>query len=1248
MTDQLREEFRSPPADEFGNVPFWWWDGDRLDEDRITDQLETLSDRGVEAVCFEQKYPHGSPEGPDAPYFSEEWWTYMEHAVAECDRLGMDLWIHDETYHHSPPSWKRYWQDHVEELSEDEPALRGRIIDRVATDVEPGETVTLSVDEGFSVLSAAAYPRTDTGVLSVDGAVQVDVSDDVVDDRGVDWTAPDDVTYHVAVVGTREEGLCRTTRDVVDRILDLHYGEYVDRLGDALGDPIVGTFQDELYMLQGTVPCDRRLLARYRAEWDEDPLPELIRLFEDCGEGTTAFRTRYYDVVTTMLEENWFQPLYEWHERRGLRFAHDNWGRNDLTEHATEYGDYVRTMRWFQEPGYDDGKEFEGVGTRNFFDGKLASSIAACYGRGRVWGELFHTTGWGFPPSLQLAGIAENACYGLTRYNMHGLYYATLGGWYEHAPPDAHFRQPYWEHADAFNDAVRRLMFLFSRGSPVVDLAMLYPITSVQAHRLAAGVPEINAPGGRHPVEFEPEGRTIDELTREFSESLYDDVADLLFVDHETLAESTTTTDGRLAFAGVEAPVFVLGPTTTVRRAVLSAAVEHVENGGVIVAAGGLPSATVEGGERDDALDDALARLFGPEYGASTDELEVVERDHGGVGILVPEASTTGLRDVLSNYVDLDVDAPGDVYRAHRRVDDTDVYLLLNTRDEPRSIEIGLRATGQPELWDVHSGEIEPIREFERDGEYTRMELDFATHEFHVVAVDGSESPRLSVVDTSLSEVTGIVEDGESSVVTGYAAESGRHEATAAVDGDVRVGETDESVVVPDPIALDGGWTFELEPTLHNRWGDFRYPASDERVGVEVREFRWRCDPSDGGTGDDGVDAIDAPVDEGENGDWTTVRWSYGPRFWHRTATTDDPADVTTPDEDADEWEPYTFSTTQGKPGTHHDDHGLSGTVSDEFLVAPEGDGPAHFWTTVRNDEARTVACHHGSGIRSLRVDGQSVDVPADATGTVEVDVPAGSPSVHLVVEPGVATHVVFEPLPATTRERDMAYVPRLRWFHESDALAFDHRPWESAPTNRFRFSLPAGATAFTVPTDRPCRVWVDETEASVDGGRVAVAATAEPRTVTVVVVGEPGEYGGAVLTGPVAVETEPIEVTPGDWRDLGLDAYSGIGVYRTTVTVPTEADDGRVVLDLGDVAVSASVRVNGEHAGTTFAPPYQVDVTGVVEPGENEVTVRVANTVANHFETEVPTRYVYSNQTRSGMLGSVELRILPTVRIDV
>ena len=37
----LYEDFLNPPR-EYGEVPFWWWSGDRLDKERIGRQLEQI------------------------------------------------------------------------------------------------------------------------------------------------------------------------------------------------------------------------------------------------------------------------------------------------------------------------------------------------------------------------------------------------------------------------------------------------------------------------------------------------------------------------------------------------------------------------------------------------------------------------------------------------------------------------------------------------------------------------------------------------------------------------------------------------------------------------------------------------------------------------------------------------------------------------------------------------------------------------------------------------------------------------------------------------------------------------------------------------------------------------------------------------------------------------------------------------------------------------------------------------------
>jgi len=90
---------------------------------------------------------------------------------------------------------------------------------------------------------------------------------------------------------------------------------------------------------------------------------------------------------------------------------------------------------------------------------------------------------------------------------------------------------------------------------------------------------------------------------------------------------------------------------------------------------------------------------------------------------------------------------------------------------------------------------------------------------------------------------------------------------------------------------------------------------------------------------------------------------------------------------------------------------------------------------------------------------------------------------------------------------------------------------------------------------------------------------------------------------------------------------------YRKEVTVPEGA--GRVFLDLGRIVATCEVKVGGKDAGVMIAPPYRVDVTDLVHPGQNEVEVLVYSTLANHYQT-VPTPY--RGDPEAGLVGPVKL----------
>lgn len=89
----LYEEFVNPPR-EYGEVPFWWWIGDKLDKARLARQLEDLHRKGVAGT--QVNYCHlrsgnwrTMPVEPEI--FSKEWWDAFAFAVRKSHELGMGI-----------------------------------------------------------------------------------------------------------------------------------------------------------------------------------------------------------------------------------------------------------------------------------------------------------------------------------------------------------------------------------------------------------------------------------------------------------------------------------------------------------------------------------------------------------------------------------------------------------------------------------------------------------------------------------------------------------------------------------------------------------------------------------------------------------------------------------------------------------------------------------------------------------------------------------------------------------------------------------------------------------------------------------------------------------------------------------------------------------------------------------------------------------------------------------------------------
>lgn len=120
---------------------------------------------------------------------------------------------------------------------------------------------------------------------------------------------------------------------------------------------------------------------------------------------------------------------------------------------------------------------------------------------------------------------------------------------------------------------------------------------------------------------------------------------------------------------------------------------------------------------------------------------------------------------------------------------------------------------------------------------------------------------------------------------------------------------------------------------------------------------------------------------------------------------------------------------------------------------------------------------------------------------------------------------------------------------------------------------------------------------------------------------------------GPVRPEAVASPVL-GSWKTLSDPAaasFTGVARYTIEFAMP-DPGDGHWQLDLGGVAHSAEIHLNGNPAGIAFAPPHRFDVGPMLKAGTNTLSIRVSNLRAPD-RPDLP----------AGLLGPVRLIPLAT-----
>ena len=101
----------------------------------------------------------------------------------------------------------------------------------------------------------------------------------------------------------------------------------------------------------------------------------------------------------------------------------------------------------------------------------------------------------------------------------------------------------------------------------------------------------------------------------------------------------------------------------------------------------------------------------------------------------------------------------------------------------------------------------------------------------------------------------------------------------------------------------------------------------------------------------------------------------------------------------------------------------------------------------------------------------------------------------------------------------------------------------------------------------------------------------------------------------------------PTDLKDTPWVDFTGTVTYRTTVDAGSKP--GKMLLNLGKVYGVAELKVNGKDQGVRWYGRRVYDLSDALQPGENEIEVKVVTTMGNYMKTltDNPTAQMWTNR---------------------
>ncbi len=641
----IKRVFADPPR-EYGTAPLWVWN-DNLTDSQV---LETLRDFARQKV--KQAFVHPRP-GLMTPYLSPEWFRLWKLALAEAERLDMNLWIYDEN---SYPSG--FAGGFVPDAM---PESRGRGLAMQET-AEPPQWSEKLV--GVFLLTEAGYEDVSTKIRAgtrLPSARYLSVS--VVQAPARAWHGG---KFYVDLLYP----------GVTQKFLEVTLDAYKREIGDQFGKRVPGSFTDEPQLRPaGGLPWTDDLPAQFEKRWGYRLTDHLPALRDEVGDWKKV-RHNYFQTLLDLFVERWAKPYYEYCERNRLEFTGHYWEHE--WPNCISVPDNMAMSAWQQRPGIDilmnQYHEDTHAQFGNVRSVKEISSVANQLGRRRTLCEAYGAGGWDLRfEDMKRIGDWMYAL-GVNTLDQHLAYVTLRGARKRDHPQSFTYHEPWWEAYHVSAAYFSRLSLALSQGQQINHILVLEPTTTAWMYNSMPrnpATPELVQIGDA----FQSLVVDLEKAQVEFDLGCEDVIA-----RHGSIA-------GKALKIGQRTYDLVIIPpmTENLNWATVDLLKAYLNEGGAVLSCSD-PVERVNGSVAPKSAD--LARMAGWK--------KVQARELAGL----LGGSTDGFR------IDRKAGDQGILYHHRRRLDDGEVVLLVNSSLEQPTAGTIAAPGGGLEEWDLQTGKI--------------------------------------------------------------------------------------------------------------------------------------------------------------------------------------------------------------------------------------------------------------------------------------------------------------------------------------------------------------------------------------------------------------------------------------------------------------------------------------------------------------------------------------------------------------